>query len=264
MFLNLYRDIRYSLNPRFELELAISKLSKLRYVASTASIIEQIARLKNDLLSGAITPLNPALADQKTVQPDSAATPVVKEEIKAEEPVAEPVSEPEEPVEEHVEEPAPEPEPQPEVELTLEALKDILPDGTREVKVTDNGLVLVYDSKFYYQMAYRDLHGTRERIQARCGKEINVVLNYSESAAPAPIVEKAPEPEAPAEEPIVEESAQEETPAVEEPPAEEPSVEAEPAEESLSEPDDSMAKRTEEQKNLIDDILLCFDGREER
>ena len=264
MFLNLYRDIRYSLNPRFELELAISKLSKLRYVASTASIIEQIARLKNDLLSGAITPLNPALADQKTVQPEAAIAPEIKEDVKTEEPVEEPVPEPEAPVEEHVEEPAPEPETQPEVELTLEALKDILPDGTREVKVTDNGLVLVYDNKFYYQMAYRDLHGTRERIQARCKKEINVVLNYSESAAPAPAVERAPEPETPAEEPVSEEPVQEETPAVEEPPAEEPSVEAEAAEESLSEQDDPMTKRTEEQKNLIDDILLCFDGREER
>ncbi|MBR5668327.1 MAG: DNA polymerase III subunit gamma/tau [Spirochaetales bacterium] len=268
MFLNLYRDIRYSLNPRFELELAISKLSKLRYVASTASIIEQIARLKNDLLSGAITPLNPALADQKTVQPEAAVAPEIKEEVKAEEPVAEPASEPvpepEVPVEEHVEEPAPEPEPQPEIELTLDALKDILPDGTRDVKVTDNGLVLVYDNKFYYQMAIRSRLGTQDRIRERCGKDINVVPSYSESAAPAPAVEKAPEPEVPAEEPVAEEPAQEETPAVEEPPAEEPSVEAEPAEESLSEPDDPMAKRTEEQKNLIDDILLCFDGREER
>ena len=113
-------------------------------------------------------------------------------------------------------------------------------------------------------MAIRSRLGTQDRIRERCGKDINVVPSYSESAAPAPAVEKAPEPEAPAEEPIAEEPVQEETPAVEEPPAEEPSVEAEPAEESLSEPDDPMAKRTEEQKNLIDDILLCFDGREER
>ena len=261
MFLNLYRDIRYSLNPRFELELAISKLSKLRYVASTASIIEQIARLKNDLLSGAITPLNPALADQKTIQPDAAATAEIKEEAKVEEPVAAPVPQP---AEEPAEEPAPDPEPQPEIELTLEGLKDILPDGTREVKVTEDGLVLVYDSKFYYQMAYRDLHGTRERIQTRCGKDINVVLNYSESTPPAPADEKAPEPEAPTEEPVAEEPAPVETPAVEEAPVEEAPAEAEPAEESLSELPDSMAKRTEEQKNLIDDILLCFDGREER
>ncbi|MBR6348562.1 MAG: DNA polymerase III subunit gamma/tau, partial [Spirochaetales bacterium] len=69
MFLNLYRDIRYSLNPRFELELAISRLSRLRYVASTATVIEQLARLKNDLINGTISPLNPVLADIPSTAP---------------------------------------------------------------------------------------------------------------------------------------------------------------------------------------------------
>ena len=70
LFLELYRNIRYSLSPRYELELAISKLSRLRYVASNASVLEQLARLKNDLLTGTITPLNPALASQKTIEPE--------------------------------------------------------------------------------------------------------------------------------------------------------------------------------------------------
>ena len=74
LFLDLYRDIRYSLSPRYELELAISKLSRLRYVASNASVLEQLARLKNDLITGTITPLNPALATQKTVEPDASAS----------------------------------------------------------------------------------------------------------------------------------------------------------------------------------------------
>ena len=239
MFLNLYRDIRYSLNPRFELELAISKLSKLRYVASTASIIEQIARLKNDLINGSISPLNPALADQKTVQP---------EEPKPEE----------EPFEaEHSPEPAiPEESPseEPSIELTLEALKDVLPDGTREVKNTDDGLVLVYDNKFYYQMAYRGLQGTRDRIKEKCGKDINVVLNYSESAAPA-------EPAEPAQNsPEEQEKEKAETPT--------PEPEAVPRQEEIpqetEEPSAPISKMSEEQKNLVSDIILCFDGREER
>ena len=239
MFLNLYRDIRYSLNPRFELELAISKLSKLRYVASTASIIEQIARLKNDLINGSISPLNPALADQKTVQP---------EEPKPEE----------EPFEaEHSPEPAiPEeaPSEEPSIELTLEALKDVLPDGTREVKNTDDGLVLVYDNKFYYQMAYRGLQGTRDRIKEKCGKDINVVLNYSESTAPA-------EPAEPAQDsPEEQEKEKAETSA--------PEPEAVPKQEEIpqetEEPSAPISKMSEEQKNLVSDIILCFDGREER
>ncbi len=246
MFLNLYRDILDSLNPRFELELAISKLSKLRYVASTASIIEQIARLKNDLISGTITPLNPNLADQKTVQP---------EEPKPEEQTEEPFEA------EHTPEPEPEPveeeekqEEAPSVELTLEGLKDVLPDGTRDVKVTDDGLVLVFTDKFYYQMAHRDLHGTRERVQAKCRKDINVILTFSEPAAPAPVRE---EPEqAPAEAPKEEVA---EAPAAEietAPVQEEPTPEAE-------EPSAPISKMTEEQKNLVSDIILCFDGMEE-
>ena len=259
MFLNLYRDIRYSLNPRFELELAISKLSKLRYVASTASIIEQIARLKNDLLSGTITPLNPNLADQKTVQP-VAAKPKEKEEepFEAEHsptPVAETAEEPVKTEGSPAEEPP--------VELTLETLKDVLPDGTKAVKVTDDGLVLVYDDKFYYQMAYRDLHGTRERIQAKCGKDINVVLNYSESASHAPTQQ---EPERiPAEEEPKEESAAP-TAAPEQEQAAEPET-ASVKEEFSPEAEETAApvsRMTEEQKNLVSDILLCFDGREER
>ena len=246
MFLNLYRDIRYSLNPRFELELAISKLSKLRYVASTASIIEQIARLKNDLISGTITPLNPALADQKTVRPEAIAPSATFEDESEEDPV--------------VRTPAEEPSPEPEKELSIEDLKGILPDGIKEVKSTDDGLILVFDNKFYYQMAFRGLQGTRERIQAKCGKEINVVLNYSEPAAPAPapVEENEDAPSASAEEA----PAPVETPVAEETAAE-PAVEAEPVEESPSEQMQGISERTEEQKNLIEDIILCFDGREE-
>ncbi|MBO4278750.1 MAG: DNA polymerase III subunit gamma/tau [Spirochaetales bacterium] len=248
MFLNLYRDIRYSLNPRFELELAISKLSKLRYVASTASIIEQIARLKNDLISGTITPLNPALADQKTVQPQAIAPTSSFDDDPEEEQVAQSP----EPAEEA---PAEESSPEPEKELSPEDLKGILPDGTREVKNTDDGLVLVFDNKFYYQMAFRGLQGTRERIQEKCGKEINVILNYSEPATPTPAEEKEAEPPAPSEEASV---------PAEVPAEEEPSVETEPVEENPSEQQQIISERTEEQKNLIEDILLCFDGREER
>ncbi len=72
MFLSLYRDIRYSLNPRFELECAISKLGTLKYQADNAVVIEQIARLKNDLITGKITPLNKTLEDIPSVKPASA------------------------------------------------------------------------------------------------------------------------------------------------------------------------------------------------
>ena len=245
MFLNLYRDIRYSLNPRFELELAISKLSKLRYVASTASIIEQLARLKNDLINGTITPLNPALADMKTVQPEAPAA-TVQEPAPAEEAPAETVSD--EPVaEEAVEPPAKEEEEpvandSPTVDMSV--LKDILPLGTVDVQNTDDGLVLTFDKKFYYQTAYRNLQSIRETIQTRLRGNVNVILAFSDN--PNNSVSDEQSVAAPAE-PVPE--AQQETPITETAPApEKPAI---------------SSGMSDEQKNLINDLILCFDGREE-
>ena len=216
MFLNLYRDIRYSLNPRFELELAISKLSKLRYVASTASIIEQLARLKNDLINGTITPLNPALADMKSVQPEArpteTATPAEPEPVSqpiqdiapeaSPEPEAAPASEPDEPEEKPVQPASP--------ATDISILKDILPLGTVDAKNTDDGLVLTFDKKFYYQTAYRNLQSIRETIQTRLRSNVNVILAFSDN--PNNVVsEDAPSTSA----------VQQESPKAEEKPAEE-------------------------------------------
>ena len=255
MFLNLYRDIRYSLNPRFELELAISKL---RYVASTASIIEQLARLKNDLINGTITPLNPALADLKTVQPE--ARPVEQK------PVAEPV---EAPQPEPVNEPEPEPAAQPAAPeekpaetvssaLDLSVLKDILPLGTIDAQNTDDGLILTFDKKFYYQTAYRNLQSIRETIQSRLRSNVNVILAFSDN--PNNAVSEQPSAPAPApSEPAVQ---PEESPKAEESPAEEQEEAAQPSCEP-EKPAAISSGMNDEQKNLINDLILCFDGREE-
>ena len=267
MFLNLYRDIRYSLNPRFELELAISKLSRLRYVASTASVIEQLARLKNDLINGTISPLNPELADQKTVQPEAPAevaapvAPVAAEPAPAAEPVAEPEPAPAlntAPQETQTQpEPAPQPEPvaQPTSEpepatIDIAALKDVLPSGTVKAEMTDDGLILTFDKKFYYQTAYRNIISIRETIQKKAGSDINVILAFSDNPNNA-VSEEPAEQTAEAEQQAVE------TPA---PQQEQSEPEAEPVQEESRPASGGMS---EEQKNLISDLILCFDGREE-
>jgi len=56
LFLQLYRDIRYSLNPRFELELAICRLASLPYVVSPTMLVQRLSRLQNDLAEGHATP----------------------------------------------------------------------------------------------------------------------------------------------------------------------------------------------------------------
>lgn len=234
MFLNLYRDIRYSLNPRFELELAISKLSKLRYVASNASVLEQLARLKNDLISGTISPLNPVLADQKTVEP--AAAPAPQAEVKPEpEPQPEPEPEP-------ASQPEPEPKPQRPSEWTLETLSDVLPHGTVALEHNEMGLVLFFNSRLFFQTANRNADAVREKIRQKTGPDVNIIFSFSDNKETT-----APEP--------VEEPKEEEKPAEEEPQIKE---------EKKPEPAVKESSMSEEQKNLITDLMLCFDGREER
>lgn len=241
LMLNLYRDIRYSLNPRFELELAVSKLLRLRYVASTASIIEQLARLKNDLITGTITPLNPVLADMKTVEPEAASETQVaqKDSSRLKE------------------------TPRENRSWTKEELKAFLPQGAVEVENSDNGLVIIFNSKFYYKMAYKDIENIRAVIQKKTASDVNVILSYSEKQE-EPEAEESKEEEIPASKPKAETETENKIPA----------LKAEPAEEAGSCNCDREAKDTdspltlnkmnEEQKNLINDLILCFDGREER
>ena len=246
MFLNLYRDIRYSLNPRFELELAISRLSRLRYVASTSTVIEQLARLKNDLINGTISPLNPVLADIPSTAPEAPAAvekttpaPVQPEpEKSAEKPVEKP-SEPEPPAAPAEPEPVSQPAP---ASWTEEDLKDVLPKGTIAVNLMDDSLILVFGQKLFYQIALQNIETIRKEIKEKTASDLNVVLSFSGNNEQTP----APEPEVqqPAAEPEPEEKE------------EAPSCQPE-------KPQQEASSRTDEQKNLINDIILCFDGREE-
>ncbi len=88
LFLKLYRDIRFSLNPRFELELAVSRLSHLKYMASSVSLVRRIQQLKESILTGEITvssikkveePIAPAAKVEKP-QPTEKINDVVHED----------------------------------------------------------------------------------------------------------------------------------------------------------------------------------------
>ncbi len=66
LFLQLFKDIRYSLEPRYELELALSRLSYLHQMASSMTLVRQIRELKESILSGNPPQAHPA---QPPVQP---------------------------------------------------------------------------------------------------------------------------------------------------------------------------------------------------
>ncbi len=130
------------------------------------------------------------------------------------------------------------PKPEKATVWTMESLSDSLPMGTISVENTEDGLVLVFNSRFLYQNAYRNLSDVKEKIHQKTASEINIVLSYSE-----PPQSQNPEPAA------------------------EKTVQSDPApqQEKTQEPVQAQAPSlSEEQKNLITDLMLCFDGREER
>ncbi len=98
--LQIYREIRYSISPRFELELFISRLSSLPFLTSNEELVRKLSELKQDVVNGKVSvvrekvTLQTALpAEVKKNSNNEAVQPVAKieEELKqmeAEEPPA--------------------------------------------------------------------------------------------------------------------------------------------------------------------------------
>jgi DNA polymerase-3 subunit gamma/tau len=75
LLLNLYRDIRFSLNQRFELELTVSKLASIRNSCSPADLTKKIERLKEQLGTPAVEQPVAKQADSPAVK-DKPSSPV--------------------------------------------------------------------------------------------------------------------------------------------------------------------------------------------
>lgn len=267
LFLNLYRDVRYSLNPRYELELAVSKLSRLRYVASNASVLEQLARLKNDLVTGTITPLNPTLADQRTIEMQAPPAAQTKADSPANAPSIAPDAPKGEPEKDAAEkrplttplESEPKQEPKPlGAQPTIEGLQGVLPQGVVEVKNENDGLVLCFVNKLFYQLALRSLQKIKDDISSRIGTGTNIVLALSErNSDQQPQVQQNPSVAANVQEMQRPVQRQEEKP--------QPTEAIQPQTVQQSQPVVKTENALEEErKNLVNDLILAFDGKEEK
>lgn len=266
MFLSLYRDIRYSLNPRFELELAVSKLSRLRYVASNASVLEQLARLKNDLVTGTITPLNPSLADQKSVEPLAKEIQILNvENSNTSNETSNNTSDNinnntnnnvnKDSIKDTYEAVLNAPK-----TLDLEAIKDLLPQGVLNVKNENDGLILEFSNKLCYQLALNSRQKTREDIKERTGIEVNIVISFSETKTQEQEIHDAlplgqSTPASPLQAPIEEKYKEDERNAS--------SVNIQ-NQSNTSSQIKSLSALEEERKNLVNDLILAFDGKEEK
>lgn len=184
MFLNLYRDIRYSLNPRFELELAVTKLGKLKYAASNITVLQRLEKLKRDLETGAVIPqIKMEQPDEKPSDNPANTTSVQPAETKSDlhtEKQDSPVSGTSATQQETIKQPVEESLEAETTTYTKEFLKDVLPQGVGEVSQSEQGLVLEFGSRFFYQAALKDLDRIRKAIHSVTKDDINIVISFSE------------------------------------------------------------------------------------
>ncbi|MFA5570191.1 MAG: DNA polymerase III subunit gamma/tau [Sphaerochaetaceae bacterium] len=88
LFLDLYRQVRYSLAPRYELELAVSRLASLHHMTSNVQLVKKIEALQDNLARGdapiqRVTPPVRKTSEPKQEARTPAPAPV---EVKKEEP----------------------------------------------------------------------------------------------------------------------------------------------------------------------------------
>ena len=85
LLLEVYRNIRFSLNQRFELELAVSRLADLHLLVSSTTLVGRIASLKDQILRGEFSSpqetitLSPVVPKSETVSVQN--TPTAQETI---------------------------------------------------------------------------------------------------------------------------------------------------------------------------------------
>ncbi len=81
LLIEVYRNIRFSLNQRFELELAVSRLADLHLLVSSTTLVGRIASLKDQILRGEFSSpqetitLSPVVPKSETVSVQNTAVP---------------------------------------------------------------------------------------------------------------------------------------------------------------------------------------------
>ncbi|MGD1831891.1 MAG: DNA polymerase III subunit gamma/tau [Sphaerochaetaceae bacterium] len=174
-FLQLYKDIRYSISPRFELELAVSRLLNLANMASSATLVKQIRELKGTLTDSSEISVNVSPV-KKAVTPPPVKPVRQKLEEKEQEQVIQKNIEPEPVVKrEHID------------QQTISSLIQKMAqqrDSTglllhQVVKVEDGGdsLRLVFSSQYALDSAKEEMKRFQKMFFEHCGFNGSVVFD---------------------------------------------------------------------------------------
>ena len=76
--MDLYRDMRYSISPRFEVELMVSRLSSLSSLVSGESLIQEIKKMREGIAEGKVIVKKKV---EKIVAKEEVTTPITTKEI---------------------------------------------------------------------------------------------------------------------------------------------------------------------------------------
>lgn len=96
-----YREIRYSISPRFELELFVSRLSSLRFLTTPEELVGRLEAMKDDIAKGKAT----VVKEVQTVQAAPSVPPAPRIEEQASPAPVQDVQEPPAPVQTEMERP---------------------------------------------------------------------------------------------------------------------------------------------------------------
>ena len=96
-----YREIRYSISPRFELELFVSRLSSLRFLTTPEELVGRLEAMKDDIAKGKAT----VVKEVQTVQVSPSVPPVARTEEPASPAPVQEVQDPRTPVQTETERP---------------------------------------------------------------------------------------------------------------------------------------------------------------
>jgi DNA polymerase-3 subunit gamma/tau len=198
LFLKLYRDIRFSLSPRFELELAVSRLSHLPHLVSSTTLVKRIEQLKDSLMTGEIRVAKlPRIAEKpkfETTKGESSvgnseetkAVPTPKPEAKVVEPKGQPVVQ------------------RPKLErITMESLPELIQDMAAErdpagivlsqvvsVNHTDEAVEFVFASQYAMEHAKQKEETLRKLVACHTGYDGPIRFSRETIADNKPEVQK--------------------------------------------------------------------------
>jgi len=168
LLLSTYRDIRYSLNPRFELEIVISKLASLPYMVSPTVLVQRLTQLQNDLAQGKTTaPLPVSVPLESQVLPKAeVAAPAMPQPVAETKPVIQPIPAAPRPIEPHDLTKA-------DIKSLEKQLEDDPITATLVKKIVDidneQGLNLTFEDQFTIDQANNNKQRLSAAIKAVCG-----------------------------------------------------------------------------------------------